>query len=433
MNYLIIGFERSGISATSLLINKKQNVFVYDSDNKKYQNAQGNKAFEKVTFVKKLSAEMLKTIDICVVSPAVRLDSEIMQKIYRMGIKVIGELELGVLFCRGELLAITGTNGKTTAVTLLGDIIKGSKTVGNIGEPITSHTKDKKLVAEVSSFQLVTIDKFRPHIAGITYIDSDHLDYHKTKENYIKAKYNIAKNMGRKDYLVLNSEDPISMHLALETKAKVYAFSLHDECKGAYVKDGKIYFVKRFRPRYVMDTKDIKLYGEHNLANVLLCITMARLAGVPIKRIRQQVSAFRGLEHRLEEIANIGNVTYIDDSKATNISATLVALKSVKGSTILLAGGSDKGYEYDELVQSLNVKKLIIFGAVKDKLIQACKRNNFDNYAVADKLFDAVELAKSIAKDGDIVLLSPASASHDEFKNYIERGEKFEEYVLYRG
>lgn len=433
MNYLVVGLGKSGMSATKFLLGQNHNVFLYDNDSDKYEEIKNDKNLDKAIFVTNLNKKLLAQIDVCVISPAVNLDSDIMKKIYHMGIKVIGELELGASFCRGELLAITGTNGKTTAVTLLGSIIKGSKTVGNIGEPISGHTKDKKLVAEVSSFQLMTIDKFRPHIAGITYIDSDHLDYHKTKENYIKAKYNIAKNMGPKDYLVLNSEDPISMHLALETKAKVYAFSLHDECKGAYVKDGKIYFVKRFRPRYVMDTKDIKLYGEHNLANVLLCITMARLAGVSIKRIRQQVSTFRGLEHRLEEIAKIDNVTYIDDSKATNISATLVALKSIKGSTILLAGGSYKGYEYDELIQSLNVKKLIIFGAVKDKLQAACKRNNFDNYAVADKLFDAVELAKSMAKDGDIVLLSPASASHDEFKNYIERGEKFEEYVLFRG
>lgn len=443
MNYLVIGYGKSGRAVVKALQNKNNKVFVYDENltqdyEVKETLIEGNEREKRkskapnfdVTFLPKITDKILASIDECIISPAVKLDSPIMQKIKSLGIKVIGELEFGARLSRGRLLAITGTNGKTTAVTLLGHVIKGSSVVGNIGEPITLHPKDKVLVCEVSSFQLSSIDKFRPKIAGITYIDSDHLDYHKTTQNYINAKYNIAKNMTKKDFLVLNADDPVSMHLALKTNATIYAFSTKDICRGAYAKDGKVYFTKKYKPQYIMDIKDIPLIGEHNLQNVLLCIAMARLMHISPKVIRSKIMSFRGLKHRLEKIATIDNVTYINDSKATNISATKVALCSIKDNIILLVGGSDKGYEYDELIKGLKVKKLIIFGAVKQKIIGACKRNNFGNYVVADWLFDAVCLAKTIAKIGDTVLLSPASASHDEFKNFEERGCKFEEYVL---
>ncbi len=425
MNYLIIGYQKSGKSASKLLLDNGHNVFVYDQN----VNIVVDGLAKKVDTV---DDNLLKIIDMCVVSPGVPLDSTVMSSIYEKNIKVIGELELGYTFHKKNLLAITGTNGKTTAVSLLAHIIKGSSAVGNIGTPITSATNDKTLVVEVSSFQLSCIDKFRPHIAGITYIDCDHLDYHKTQEAYIYAKHSIAKNMTKKDYLVLNSNDPNSMRLALNTKAKVYTYSTNGVCRGAYQKDGKIYFIKNFKPRYVMDAKDINLIGEHNLANTLLAITMAILHKVPIKKVRERVKTFCSLAHRMQKIAEQNGVTYINDSKATNISATLVALDCFDKNIVLLIGGSYKGYEYNELIKKLDkrVKKLIIFGGVKDRVEKACKEENFSRYIVCENLFTAVEMSKSISKSGDVVLLSPASASHDEFRNYEERGKKFEEYVL---
>ena len=276
----------------------------------------------------------------------------------------------------------------------------------------------------------MTIDKFRPNIAGITYIDEDHLDYHGSKEEYIKAKYNIAKNMTKKDKLVVNADDEISMRLTLKTKAQVYAFSLNKKCRGCYAHSGKIFFMRKYKPKYIMDIKDIKLVGKHNLQNVLLVIAMAKLAGVKNKVIKNKVSSFEGLKHRLQNVGTKDGVTYINDSKATNISATLRALDSITTSPILLVGGSEKGYEFDELIHNINVKKLIAFGAAKEKIIAACKRCGYNNYLSAQNLKTAVDVAQSIAKSGDVVLLSPACASFDEVLNYEERGERFAEYVF---
>ena len=424
MNYLVIGYSLSGKSATKLLAKKGHRVFVYDDK----VEILGDLPLGAIK-LPQVDDQVLKVIDTCVISPGVKFSSPVMQKIKEKQIKIIGELELGYSYIKGKLLAITGTNGKTTAVSLLNHIIGDCALVGNVGNPITSHIQAKKLVCEVSSFQLCSIDTFRPKIAGITYIDSDHLDYHSSTEEYIEAKYNIAKNMTKKDFLVLNADDPISMKLAFLTKAKVYTFSTKGVCRGTFVRDGKIYFIKKYKEEYIMDVSSIKLLGEHNIANVLLVITMAKLFGIKSKVIKQKIESFEGLQHRLQVVSKIDGVTYINDSKATNISATKVALNAVGEKCILLVGGSDKGYEYDELIKDLSVKKLIVFGAVKQKLIDACSRCNYDNYLEADNLYFAVSLAKVMAIEGDTGLLSPASASFDEFINYEERGRKFEEYV----
>lgn len=427
MNYLVVGFGISGKSAAKLLKSKGHTVYIYDSNEKRAKEIKG----EGYLFVKDLSKAFLDTIDVCVISPSIRPNSDLVKVIKNSGIKVIGELELGYQNYRGKLLGITGTNGKTTATTLLSHLF-GTKALGlgNNGTPFTSHLGVKIAVCEVSSFQLCSIEKFRPKIAGITYIGCDHIDYHGSADEYIKAKYNIAKNMCKSDCLVLNAEDENSMKLSLTARCGVWTFSTKEKCKGAYVENDKIYFIKKNKAKYIMDTKDIKLIGEHNLKNILMVIAMASLMGLSPKKIAKGVSTFYGLDHRLKRVACIDGVTYINDSKATNISATKVAVESIKENIILLVGGSDKGYEYDELVQNLNVKKLIVFGGVKDKIVEALKRANYSNYLVADNLKDGINLAKAIAKSGDNVLLSPASASHDEFENFEQRGAFFEKCVF---
>ena len=427
MNYLVVGYNISGKSASKLLKQKGHKVYVYDSG----ENSKNIVKGDGFVCVKELDKSLLNTIDVCVVSPSIKPNSDLIKTIKNAGIKVIGELELGFQNFGGKLYAITGTNGKTTATALLSHLF-GTKApaVGNIGDPISSHTTAKRLVCEVSSFQLTSIERFRPNIAGITYIGCDHIDYHGSIDEYINAKYNIAQNMKKNDKLVVNARDKESMKLTLYAKCKVWTFSSSGKCRGAYVENEKIYFIKRNKPQYIMDTKDIKLIGKHNLENVLMVVTMARLAGLSPKVIRSRVSTFYGLPHRLKKVACIDGVTYINDSKATNISATQVAVESVKDNIILLLGGSDKGYEYDVLIKDLNVKKVIAFGGIKDKLENTFARCNFQNYLVADNLASAVTLAKTIAKNGDNVLLSPASASHDEFENYEQRGNAFEKYVF---
>ncbi len=427
MNYLVVGYKTSGKSAAQLLKSKGHKVYVYDSNITEKENA----IKDGFGFVTKLNSDFLKQIELCVVSPGIKPNSEIIKKIKSMNIKIIGELELGYVESRAKVAAITGTNGKTTAVSLLSWVCgKKAALVGNVGCPITSYTKAKNMIVEVSSFQLETIDKFRPNVAGITYIDSDHIDYHGSLENYINAKYKIAQNMRKKDKLVLNAEDENCMKLALKCGCKIWTFSSKHICKGAYINDGKIFFIKNIKPKYIMDVKDIKLLGGHNLDNVLLVVTMASLMGINAKTIARKISTFRGLKHRIEKVACLEGITYINDSKATNISATKVAVDAVKNNIILLIGGQNKGYEFDELFRNLEVKKVIIFGEAKKEIESACKRQHFDNYIVCDYLKDAVCMAKTIAKEGDNVLLSPACSSHDEFLNYEQRGEKFEEYVF---
>ncbi len=427
MNCLVVGFKISGKSAAKLLQTKGHRVFVFDS----CQNVKEEIIKEGFICINNLTDDFLKTIHLCVVSPSVRPKSELICKLKKHCQKVIGELELGYQYSSGKCYAITGTNGKTTSVELLKRVL-GQKALalGNIGLPITSFVEAKCKVCEVSSFQLCTIENFRPQVAGITYIGVDHLDYHETENEYINAKYNIAKNMCGKDKLVVNADDENSMKLAFNAKCKIWTYSSVQKCRGAYVENDKIYFIKKNKPRYIMDTKDIKLVGKHNLNNVLLVVAMAMLIGVKPKTIRKKISTFYGLEHRVQKIATIDGVTYINDSKATNISATKVAIESVKDNIILLLGGYDKGYEYDELVKFLTVKKVIVFGGVKDKILRAFERNNFTNYITAENLKQATGLAKQIAQDGDNVLLSPASSSHDEFESYKHRGEAFEKYVL---
>ncbi len=427
MNYLVVGFGISGKSAAKFLKSKNHIVYVYDSNEKRAKEIKG----EGYLLVKDLSKAFLDTIDVCIISPSVRPNSDLVKAIKNSGIKVIGELELGYQNYHGKLLGITGTNGKTTATALLSHLF-GAKALGlgNNGTPFTSHLGVKIAVCEVSSFQLCSIEKFRPKIAGITYIGCDHIDYHGSEDEYIEAKYNIAKNMRKGDCLVLNADDKNSMKLSLSAKCKVWTFSTKGKCKGSYAENGKIYFIKKNKPQYIMDTKDIKLLEEHNLKNILMVIVMARLMGLSAKKIAKGVSTFYGLDHRLKKVACIDGVTYINDSKATNISATKVAIESIKDNIILLVGGSDKGYEYDELVENLNVKKLIVFGGVKDKIVEALNRANFSNYLVADNLKEGIALAKAIAKNGDNVLLSPASASHDEFENFEQRGAFFEKCVF---
>ncbi len=426
MNYLIFGFRKSGKAAYELLNRGGHNIVVYDSDNSVRNDTKQN----GIKTIDKITKNALRDIDCCILSPSVPLQDPNISKINKCGIKIIGELELGFTKTKAKLMAITGTNGKTTAVRLLKHIMGKPELVGNIGEPICLHTKAKSMICEVSSFQLMTIEKFRPHIAGITYIDEDHLDYHGSKEEYIKAKYNIAQNMTKKDKLVVNADDANSMRLALKTKAKVYAFSLNKKCRGCFTYNGKIFFMRKYKPKYIMDIASVKLVGNHNLQNVLLVIAMAKLAGIKNKVIRKKVSSFEGLKHRLQNIGTKDGVMYINDSKATNISATLRALDSITASPILLVGGSEKGYEFDELIKNINAKKLIAFGAAKEKIIAACKRCSYDNYISAQDLKTAVDVAQSIAKSGDVVLLSPACASFDEFLSYEDRGERFAEYVF---
>ena len=437
-NYLILGLARSGISSYKILKNKKSKIFLYDMDKvarlKALENTKDN---INAYVVQKLSKQIIDQVQVIVISPAFCIDNKFIKYAKSKGKLVISELELGYRLCKNRFIAITGTNGKTTTVKLLGkmfsDANKRCKVVGNVGVPVTSvidrNTKRDTFVCEVSSFQLEAIQQFKPKIACILNIGVDHIDHHKTLKNYINAKFNIAKNLQSNDYLILNNNCKVSKRLSKKVNCKVFYFDIEKQCQGVYIKEQNIYINLKNKPIYITSVKNIKLLGKHNLENVLCAVLCAYICKINKKSIEQTIKTFLPLPHRLQKIAEFNGVEFINDSKATNIDSTLTALNSINKPITLILGGSDKGYNYEQLFLNLpkNVVRVVCCGAVKQKLIEASKLVN-----VPTKAFDTLKQATKYCFDNTkqgCVLLSPASASFDEFENYIARGICFEKYV----
>ena len=375
--------------------------------------------------------------DLIVVSPGVPTDAPPLVQARALGEQVIGEIELAALFLPGPIVAITGSNGKTTTTTLTGEILTaaGLPTLvgGNIGTPAISlaeHAKPESItVLEVSSFQLETIQSFRPKIAVVLNVTPDHLDRHRTLENYVDAKARIFENQGADDFTVLNEDDPTCAALAERTRAQVFWFSRQKEVKqGAWVRDGKILFRDGTGQREIMQVAEIPLKGAHNLENVLAAACAASLMGCAPEKIGQAVRAFKAVEHRLEFVATVRGVDYYNDSKATNVDATIKALESFPAGIHLILGGKDKGSDYTVLNDLLRerVTRVYTIGAAAGK-IESQLRNV--EVVHAETLDNAVRKASVAARPGEVVLLAPACASFDQFKSYEHRGKMFKELV----
>lgn len=436
-NILIYGMGRSGQAALKLLYSPKARFFLFDDNAKQLDNLIcAIKNLDNIFLLNRLTKEMVDEIDLIILSPGIKPDSVILKYAKLKNKRILGELELGFLSCKNNFLCVTGTNGKTTTVHLLGAIFRQAEkpcsVVGNVGIPvcdkISKKTKRDVFVCEVSSFQLESIKSFRPKIAAILNIDIDHMDRHKTKKAYIQSKYKIAQNMKKKDCLVLNQNCAVSAKLAKNVKCRVYWFNAEKECFGAYIKESKVY-INIGKLIEVVPVDDIKLVGRHNQENVLCAILMAYLNKIKLDNIKKAVSGFVLPHHRIEKVDVINGVAYINDSKATNIGATIAALRAIKEPINLILGGSDKGYDYRLLFKSIpkNVVRIVATGAVADKIMTAA--GDFKDIIKVNKLKDAVSLLKIKAKPGEVVLLSPASASFDEFGGFSERGQKFCEYV----
>jgi UDP-N-acetylmuramoylalanine--D-glutamate ligase len=376
--------------------------------------------------------------DLIVVSPGVPVDAPPLVQARSLGEKVIGEIELAAQFFPGSIIAITGSNGKTTTTTLAGEIVAagGFPTVvgGNIGTPAISLVEgarsDTVAVLEVSSFQLETIQTFRPHIAVILNITPDHLDRHRTFEAYAAAKARIFENQKTDDFTVLNADDRTCAELAGKTRAQIVWFSRKKEVKqGAYVHDGRILFRDAKGQREIMLTSEIPLKGAHNVENVLAAVCAGVLMGVSADRIRKVVAEFRAVEHRLEHVATIRGVEYYNDSKATNVDATIKALESFPANIHLILGGKDKGSDYTVLNDLLRAraKRVYTIGAAAAKIESQIKGTT--EILHAETLENALKRASDAAQPGDIVLLAPACASFDQFHNYEHRGRVFKEVV----
>ncbi len=376
--------------------------------------------------------------DLIVVSPGVPVDAPQLVQARNLGEPVIGEIELAAQFLAGQIVAITGANGKTTTTSLAGEIIAAGKfstlVGGNIGTPAISFVDQAGpatwTVLEVSSFQLETIVEFRPRIAVILNITPDHLDRHKTFANYVNAKARVFENQGADDFTVLNADDATTAGLSDRTRAQLFWFSRKKEIeKGAFARGTHIYFRDGHSEREIMPLADVPLKGAHNLENVLAGISIGILVGCQPEQIRHAVRIFKAVEHRLEFVAKVGGVDYYNDSKATNVDATIKALESFPANILLILGGKDKGSDYTVLTDLLRqrVKRVYTIGAAAAKIesqIQGAAEIEH-----AETLENAVRRASESAAPGDVILLAPACASFDQFQNYEHRGRVFKETV----
>lgn len=437
---LVFGSGISGIGAVKLLEDHGAEVVLYDGNESLDQASLREQLGEKTTIVLgEFPEHLFEELELVVLSPGVPTDLPVILAMKEHGIQVIGEVELAYAFGKGDVLAITGTNGKTTTTSLLGEIMKCHQeevfVVGNIGNPYTvaagQMTEHSVAVAEMSSFQLESIETFRPKVSAILNFTPDHLNRHHTMEAYVEAKKQIAKNQTAEDYCVLNYEDERTKAFGEEVKAQVLYFSsAHKLERGIYLDDGKMIY-KNSEEVIVCHVDELQILGIHNYENVMAAVAMAAVYGVPMDTIRKAILAFKGVEHRIEYVTEKDGVVYYNDSKGTNPDAAIKGIQAMNRKTVLIGGGYDKNSEYTEWIQAFDgkVKQLILIGATREKIAQDAEKCGFHDYVFADTFEEAVLLAAKTAKSGEAVLLSPACASWGMFPNYEVRGEKFKEIV----
>ncbi len=441
--FLVAGIGKSGIAAAELLIKQRMDVRLYDGNT----NLDTEALVRQYPFLEDTEVilgvlpkkEMQKT-DILVLSPGISTDLPMVTAMRDMGIAVWGEIELAYAFAKGYLLAVTGTNGKTTTTTLLGEILKSYysdvKVVGNIGIPYTSVALDTSegtvTAAEISSFQLETVHKFAPKVTAILNITPDHLNRHHTMENYIAIKESITKNQTKEDLCVLNYEDRMLRDFGKKLKTKVIWFSSARELKdGFYLKDNCIYYAKEGYATEFIKTEELKLLGKHNYENVMAASAMAFGFGIPVSVIQRVLKEFTAVEHRIEYVAEKKGVKFYNDSKATNPDAAIQGVLAMDRPTYLIGGGSNKDSVYDKWIGAFGdkVKELVLIGQTKEKIAKAAEEQGFLSVTMAESLEEAVNICYAHARFGDAVLLSPACASYGMFQNYEERGRIFKEIV----
>lgn len=442
---VVVGTGVSGMGAVKLLSETSADITLYDGNDK----ADRDEILKKIPddcdlrlIIGEMPDEVVKETDLLVISPGVPIDSDIVKLFEKENVPVWGEIELAYNFEKGTVFAITGTNGKTTTTTLVGEIMKkyNNQTfvVGNIGNSYTSEvlktTKDSYTVAEISSFQLETIREFAPKGSAILNITPDHLNRHYTMENYAAVKESITKNQWKvreDDYCVLNYDDKVLREFGKTIKNPVYFSRKEKPSKGAYL-DGRIIRYFDGKDDYeVMLVDDMHLFGNHNYENVMAAIAMTIEAGVPLNIIINVIKDFMGVEHRIEYVRDKNGVRYYNDSKGTNPDSSIKALEAMSRPTILIAGGYDKHSEFDEFIEAFDnkVKLMVLLGQTADKIEETAVRHGFTNIIKTDSLEKAVKICAENAVSGDVVLLSPACASWGMFKNYEERGKLFKEYV----
>lgn len=430
---LVLGLAKSGLAAAKLLKKLGANIIVNDG-----------KPLEENEAAKELKAEGIdvvcgshpvelldKGIELVVKNPGIQYANPIVSKAVLDGIPVITEVELAGFISEAPFIGITGTNGKTTTTTLINEMLKqdgkGTVLAGNIGEVASEVVQQAKpddhVVIELSSFQLMGVQDFRPHIAIITNIYDAHLDYHSSREEYVGAKMKITQNQTEDDFLIINADQESLYSMAGSSHAQVIPFSAKQVVEnGAYLDEGTVYF----QEEAIMKTADIVLPGSHNLENILAAIAAVKLTGVSNEAIQSVLTSFTGVRHRTQFVREWNGRKFYNDSKATNTLATKSALTAFDSPVVLLAGGLDRGNGFDDLIPYLDaVKAIVAFGETANKWKDAAEKAGIDVFEKAEYMTDAVQLAVDLSESGDVVLLSPACASWDQYKTFEERGDIF--------
>lgn len=429
---LVLGLAKSGEAAARLLTKLKAIVTV--NDGKPFDENPSAQALLEDGIKVICGSHPLELLDenfeLMVKNPGIRYDNPMVARALEKGIPVITEVELAYLISEAPIIGITGSNGKTTTTTMIADVLnnggQSGLLSGNIGFPASevaqTATAQDTLVMELSSFQLMGVESFHPHIAVITNLMPTHIDYHGSFEDYVAAKWNIQKNMTDADFMVLNFNQDLSKELAQKTQATVVPFSTFERVDGAYLENGTLYF----KGEAVMKADEIGVPGSHNIENALATIAVAKLSGIANDAIKETLSHFGGVKHRLQALGEVRGVKFYNDSKSTNILATQKALSGFDNSkVILIAGGLDRGNEFDELVSDIaGLKLMVILGESAPRVKRAADKAGVA-YVDAKDVAEASHLAFENASAGDIVLLSPANASWDMYKNFEVRGDEF--------
>ncbi|MBY0120793.1 UDP-N-acetylmuramoyl-L-alanine--D-glutamate ligase [Bacillus sp. S/N-304-OC-R1] len=434
---LVLGLAKSGVAAASLL--HKLGAFVTVNDYRPLsENLEAQGLLEEGITV--ICGEhpiglLEEGFELIVKNPGIPYHNPMIIGAIEKGIPVITEVEIAYQVSDAPFIGITGTNGKTTTTTLIYEMLKeGGKLpliAGNIGtvasEVAMSASKENTIVIELSSFQLMGIHEFNPRIAILTNLYDAHLDYHGTRKDYVKAKANITKNQSKAEYFIVNAEQEDVMEVAAKSNATIIPFSSKQLLgSGAYIKNGSVYF----QNEKIIDTRDIALPGTHNLENILSAIAAAKLSAVNNEAIFKVLNTFTGVKHRLQYVKEYAGRKFYNDSKATNILATQNAITAFREPIILLAGGLDRGNEFDELVPFFqNVKAVVTFGQTASKIEKAAIQAGIKTIIHVDNVEKAVPAAYELSEQGDVILLSPACASWDQYKTFEERGDIFVEAV----
>lgn len=436
--FFVLGVSKSGFAAASLILERGGTCYIYEElDSPKISAAIAELVSRgAVRVTGETTEEYVEKSDVLVISPGVPINHEIAVAFRAAGKRIVGEAEFGFSSLLPPIIAVTGTNGKTTVVSMLKKIFDGAgvknELLGNVGVPVCSRAKEidenTVCITEISSFQLESFSEFKPHAACVTNISPDHLTRHYTMENYVYLKRRILKNLKESEYAVLNYDDEIVRSFAEGLRAEIVWVSRRENVSGAYAEEGYLCF----KGEKIVKISDLPVKGEHNEYDALFAIAAACVCGISKGETETALKSFCGVPHRVELIAEKNGVRFYDDSKSTNTASALTAIRAMTAPTVVILGGSEKGEKYESLFSAMKnspVKHAVITGASRFSMFEAARASGLTEVTVTANFRTAVKIAATLACRGDAVLLSPACASFDEFSSYEERGETFKEVV----